>query len=92
MENGNYFFSIVNKTWLIKFFETEIGIGAQLAVEKSLHLMKERVHGAGGVICICKKTAEPFFHFTTERMAWAVAQNDSLKWGLDPGELNQQSL
>jgi Asparaginase len=54
--------------------------------------MKERVHGAGGVICICNKTGEPVFHFTTERMAWAIAQNDSLKWGLDPGELNQQSL
>ena len=67
------------------------GIGAKSAVEQSLEFMNKRVKGAGGAICI-SATGEAAFHFTTERMAWAVVKDDILSWGLDPGELNEEKL
>lgn len=64
---------------------------AQEAVEQSLQLMNSRVKGAGGAICI-SASGEPAFHFTTERMAWAIAKADVLSWGLDPKESNVEKM
>jgi len=72
-------------------FLVEKGIGAKSAVEQSLEFMNKRVKGAGGAICI-SATGEAAFHFTTERMAWAIVKDDILSWGLDPGELNEEKL
>lgn len=64
---------------------------AQKAVEHSLELMNKRVSGAGGAICI-SASGEPAFHFTTERMAWAIAKANVLSWGLDPNERNTEMI
>ncbi|KAI9561701.1 hypothetical protein GHT06_012661 [Daphnia sinensis] len=69
----------------------ESGMRAQEAVEQSLQLMNSRVKGAGGAICI-SASGEPAFHFTTERMAWAIAKADVLSWGLDPNESNVEKM
>ncbi|XP_057377341.1 isoaspartyl peptidase/L-asparaginase-like [Daphnia carinata] len=69
----------------------ESGMKAQEAVEQSLQLMNSRVKGAGGAICI-SASGEPAFHFTTERMAWAIAKADVLSWGLDPNECNIEKM
>lgn len=53
--------------------------------------MNSRVKGAGGVICI-SAIGETAFHFTTERMAWAIAKQGELSWGLNPNEFNQEKL
>ena len=53
--------------------------------------MNLRVKGAGGVVCISAK-GEPAFHFTTERMAWAIARQGELSWGLDPNEINREKI
>lgn len=53
--------------------------------------MSKRVQGAGGAICI-SATGEAAFHFTTERMAWAIVKDDVLSWGLDPSESNEEKL
>ena len=64
---------------------------AQTALENSLELMSKRVNGAGGAICISAK-GETAFHFTTERMAWAAVKNNTLNWGLNPGENEQEPV
>jgi hypothetical protein len=53
--------------------------------------MNSRVKGAGGAICI-SASGEAAFHFTTERMAWAIAKADVLSWGLDPNEHNTEMI
>lgn len=68
-----------------------VGIPIQSAVEQALDFMKSRVKGAGGVICI-NAGGETAHHFTTERMAWAIAKADVLSWGLDPNERNEEQL
>lgn len=60
-------------------------------MENSLNYMNSRVKGAGGVICI-SANGEAAFHFTTERMAWAIAKQGELTWGLDPSELNRENI
>jgi len=72
-------------------FLVEQGVAVQSAVQQSLEFMGKRVQGAGGAICI-SATGEAAFHFTTERMAWAIVKDDVLSWGLDPGELNEEKL
>lgn len=68
-----------------------LGMNAQNAVEQSLRLMNSRIKGAGGAICI-SASGEAAFHFTTERMAWAIAKADVLSWGLDPNEHNTEMM
>ena len=68
-----------------------VGLTAQMAVEKALEDMRTKVKGAGGCISI-SATGEPGFHFTTERMAWAIAKTDVLSWGLEPSECNTEQL
>lgn len=58
---------------------------AQKAVEQSLQLMNSKVKGAGGAFCI-SASGQVAFHFTTKRMAWATAKENTLSWGLDPNE------
>lgn len=76
---------------LVKKNLSNLGMSAQPAVEKSLQLMKSKVKGAGGAICI-SASGEAAFSFTTERMAWAVAKTDVVTWGLDPEETNSEKL
>lgn len=74
-----------------KIFVLTLGMNAQNAVEESLRFMNSRVKGAGGAICI-SASGEAAFHFTTERMAWAIAKADVLSWGLDPNERNTEIM
>jgi isoaspartyl peptidase/L-asparaginase-like protein (Ntn-hydrolase superfamily) len=74
-----------------KIFVLTLGMTAQNAVEESLRFMNSRVKGAGGAICI-SASGEAAFHFTTERMAWAIAKADVLSWGLDPNERNTEIM
>ena len=74
-----------------KIFVLTLGMNAQNAVEESLRFMNSRVKGAGGAICI-SASGEAAFHFTTERMAWAIAKADVLSWGLDPNERNMEMM
>lgn len=72
----------------ITFFS---GLKSQNAVENSLEMMKERVKGSGGAICV-DKFGQPGFAFTTERMAWAYIQGEMLHYGLNPGEHFTENL
>lgn len=67
------------------------GMEAQKAVKQSLQLMNSKVKGAGGAICI-SASGQVAFHFTTQRMAWAIAKADILSWGLDPNEHHTEKL
>ena len=61
------------------------GKEVQDAVELSLRYMDERVHGAGGAIAVCP-SGQWAATFTTERMAWAAAEQGTLWYGLNPQE------
>jgi hypothetical protein len=53
--------------------------------------MHLRVQGAGGAICL-SSSGEPAFYFTTERMAWAIAQGNIISWGLERDEHNSENV
>uniref|UniRef100_A0A3B4A017 Isoaspartyl peptidase/L-asparaginase n=1 Tax=Periophthalmus magnuspinnatus TaxID=409849 RepID=A0A3B4A017_9GOBI len=55
------------------------------ASELALKYMGDRVHGAGGAIVVTP-SGQWAATFTTERMAWAAVENDTLWYGLNPQE------
>lgn len=61
------------------------------ASQMSLRYMGERVRGAGGAIVV-SPSGQWAATFTTERMAWAAAENDILWYGLDPKERLKEQL
>ena len=88
-DNLNLFYLFKNSSKIN--YELDVGLTAQMAVEKALEDMRAKVKGAGGCISI-SATGEPGFHFTTERMAWAIAKAGALSWGLEPSECNTEQL
>jgi len=70
----------------------ERGVDVEAAADESLERMRRRVGGAGGLIAIEAATGRPALRFTTERMAWAICRRDSITWGLDPDEINNQPV
>ncbi|XP_072264571.1 isoaspartyl peptidase/L-asparaginase-like [Pyxicephalus adspersus] len=66
-------------------FNMEKGETRQDAADHALDYMKNKVHGRGGLITVCK-TGEWAASFTTKRMAWASVKNNILTFGLNPGE------
>lgn len=69
----------------------EHGKAAAEASESALRYMGERVHGAGGAIVV-SPSGQWAATFTTERMAWAAAEKDTLWCGLNPQEKCQTPL
>ena len=67
------------------------GTEVQDAVERSLRYMGERVQGAGGAIAV-SPSGRWAATFTTERMAWAAAEQGALWYGLNPQEKFQDKL
>ena len=67
------------------------GKSAQTATEEGLDYMAKRVKGTGGIVMVTKD-GDFGFHFTTERMAWATLSGDTLKYGIDPGDDNQENI
>ncbi|KAK0133661.1 Isoaspartyl peptidase/L-asparaginase [Merluccius polli] len=72
-------------------FNIEQGTEVQDAVERSLRYMGERVQGAGGAIAV-SPSGRWAATFTTERMAWAAAEQGALWYGLNPQEKFQDKL
>ncbi|KAJ0005095.1 hypothetical protein NQD34_011309 [Periophthalmus magnuspinnatus] len=69
----------------------EQGKPAAEASELALKYMGDRVHGAGGAIVVTP-SGQWAATFTTERMAWAAVENDTLWYGLNPQEKFQAPL
>ncbi|XP_028324296.1 isoaspartyl peptidase/L-asparaginase [Gouania willdenowi] len=67
----------------------EQGKSVSDASQLSLQYMGERVHGAGGSIVV-SPSGQWAATFTTERMAWAAAQQDELWYGLEPSQRNKE--
>ncbi|CAL9687995.1 unnamed protein product [Knipowitschia caucasica] len=55
------------------------------ASESALKYMGDRVHGAGGAVVV-NPSGQWAATFTTERMAWAAVETDTLWYGLNPQE------
>ncbi|XP_044071112.1 isoaspartyl peptidase/L-asparaginase [Siniperca chuatsi] len=72
-------------------FHMEQGQSVEAASDLGLAYMKSRVSGLGGVV-----TVDPQGHwatcFTSQQMAWAAAQKDTLHYGLYTGEHFTQSI
>lgn len=67
------------------------GKEVQEAVELALRRMAERVRGWGGAIAV-SPAGRWAATFTTERMAWAAAEQGALWYGLNPQEQFQDEL
>ncbi|CAH1791442.1 unnamed protein product [Owenia fusiformis] len=63
----------------------EQGYTAQEASDKAIQYMTDRVQSSGGVITL-KNNGEIGLSFSTERMAWASLQSNTLNYGLNPDE------
>lgn len=74
---------------IISFMEQ--GKSAAEASELALQYMGDRVQGAGGAIVV-SPSGQWAATFTTERMAWAAVENDTLWCGLNPEEKIQAPL
>ncbi|XP_030234443.1 isoaspartyl peptidase/L-asparaginase [Gadus morhua] len=66
-------------------FHIEQGKEVEDAVALSLRYMDERVHSGGGAIAV-SPSGQWAATFTTERMAWAAAEQGTLWYGLNPQE------
>ncbi|KAG7247278.1 hypothetical protein CRUP_008882, partial [Coryphaenoides rupestris] len=72
-------------------FNIEQGKEVKEAVELALRCMAERVRGWGGAIAVTP-AGRWAATFTTERMAWAAAEQGALWYGLNPQEKFQDKL
>lgn len=72
-------------------FHMEQGQSAEAASDLALAYMKSRAEGLGGVV-----TVDPqgrwAARFSSQQMAWAAAQKDTLHYGLYTGEHTTQSI
>ncbi|XP_070696612.1 isoaspartyl peptidase/L-asparaginase [Pempheris klunzingeri] len=72
-------------------FHMEQGQSAEVASDLGLACMKSRAGGLGGVV-----TVDPRGHwaarFSSQQMAWAAAQKDTLHYGVNAGEHFTQSI
>lgn len=83
----------ISKVCLAHRIITDIqsGTSPQLATERALSYMSDRVQGTGGAISL-SRTGEVGLSFTSMRMAWAWAKGEELHHGLEPGERLQQTV
>ncbi|KAF6731549.1 Isoaspartyl peptidase/L-asparaginase [Oryzias melastigma] len=81
------------KVTLAKLILSHVEQGESVADASQLALqyMGERVQGAGGAITV-SPSGKWAATFTTQRMAWAAAENDVLWSGLDPNERKKENL
>uniref|UniRef100_A0A3P9IUY0 Isoaspartyl peptidase/L-asparaginase n=1 Tax=Oryzias latipes TaxID=8090 RepID=A0A3P9IUY0_ORYLA len=81
------------KVTLAKLILSHVEQGKSVADASDLALqyMGERVQGGGGAITV-SPSGKWAATFTTQRMAWAAAENDVLWSGLDPNERKKENL
>lgn len=79
-----------NKTWSL-LDSTSAGQSAEAASDLGLAYMQSRVSGLGGVVTV-DPTGRWAARFSSQQMAWAAAQGDTLHWGLWTGENFTQNI
>lgn len=67
------------------------GQSAEAASDLGLAYMQSRVSGLGGVVTV-DPAGRWAARFSSQQMAWAVAQGDALHWGLWTGEHFTQNI
>lgn len=72
-------------------FHMEQGQSAEAASDLGLAYMQSRVSGLGGVVTV-DPTGRWAARFSSQQMAWAAAQGDTLHWGLWMGENFTQNI
>lgn len=70
---------------------TSIGQSAEAASDLGLAYMHSRVSGLGGVVTV-DPAGRWAARFSSQQMAWAAAQEDTLHWGLWTGEHFAQKI
>ncbi|KAJ0066771.1 hypothetical protein NL108_002374, partial [Boleophthalmus pectinirostris] len=89
-KNGAYYIDIIVRHGCYLYCFSK-GKTVAKASELALKYMGDRVNGAGGAIVV-SPSGQWAATFTTERMAWAAVENDTLWYGLNPQEKCQESL
>ncbi|XP_041467625.1 isoaspartyl peptidase/L-asparaginase-like isoform X2 [Lytechinus variegatus] len=69
---------------IISYME-HLGLSAKEAADKAIAFMSKRVGGVGGAIVV-SSSGQLAKSFNSERMAWAFASNNSVRYGIDPGD------
>nr|XP_054758577.1 isoaspartyl peptidase/L-asparaginase-like [Lytechinus pictus] len=69
---------------IISYME-HLGLSAKEAADKAIAFMSKRVGGVGGAIVV-SSTGQLARSFNSERMAWAFASNNYVRYGIDPGD------
>ncbi|KAL0964440.1 hypothetical protein UPYG_G00323890 [Umbra pygmaea] len=72
-------------------FHMEQGCSAEVAADKALAYMKERVGGLGGVVVVDPQGGWAA-RFSSLQMSWAAAQNNTLHYGLYSDENFTQNI
>lgn len=79
------------QVWFAFFSFLLSGKSVADASQLSLQHMGDRVQGAGGAIVV-SPSRQWAATFTTERMAWAAAEDDVLWFGINPKERLKEKL
>ncbi|XP_071492653.1 isoaspartyl peptidase/L-asparaginase-like [Diadema antillarum] len=75
----------VNLSKTVLSYMEHQGLSAQEAADKAVGFMHRRVGGAGGAI-VLSSSGDLARSFSSQRMAWAFAKDNSVRYGVDPGD------
>ncbi|XP_003726996.1 isoaspartyl peptidase/L-asparaginase [Strongylocentrotus purpuratus] len=80
--HGENIMKVTLSKTIISYME-HLGLSAQEAADKAIGFMAKRVGGVGGAI-VLSSSGQLAKSFNSERMAWAFASNNSVRYGIDP--------
>ncbi|XP_071490527.1 isoaspartyl peptidase/L-asparaginase-like [Diadema antillarum] len=75
----------VNLSKTVLSYMEHLGLSAKEAADKAVGFMHRRVGGAGGAIVV-SSSGDLARSFNSQRMAWAFAKDNSVRYGVDPKE------